>query len=254
MICPLDKYTYYVKQFVKWAQASCLSEKEEMSLSGIVQFLSPAIPDGAAYLPAIRAQRDAGDRKRNKLKAQAMFKAKSASRRSAFPNAITDHVRESILFFSSVLGQWDRTAPLRCGFGPTAGAQRHGWVDAATDEGHGCGGVFYDAKNSILLGFTHVWTTEELELARSHLNAKRESTGVLETLGIMWWLRYFGRRCGCMRTLLRVDSSPAVQAYRKAFSAKPAMRMPMREARLIAAREYVTLRVEWARARSFDLF
>jgi hypothetical protein len=249
MICPLDKYTYYVDRFVKWGQASCLSEKDEMSLCGIVQFLSPAIPDGAAYFPAIRAQRDAGTRKRTKARAQAVFKVKPTKR--AFPNAITENVREAILFFSSVLAKWDRMSPLRCGFGPTAGAQRNGWVDAATDEGHGCGGVFYDAENSVLLGFTHVWTTEELDLARSHRNAKRESTGVLETLGIMWWMIFFAGRCSCMRTLLRVDSSPAVLAYRKAFSAKPAMRTPMREARLLAAREYVTLRVEWARTFSF---
>jgi hypothetical protein len=70
-----------------------------------------------------------------------------------------------VRMWAGVFPRWDRRRPTFMGFGPMADAEVLGRVDAATREGHGCGGGYFSVKDRVLLGLTHVWTMEERDRA-----------------------------------------------------------------------------------------
>jgi hypothetical protein len=50
---------------------------------------------------------------------------------------------------------------------------------------------------------------------------ERESTGLFELLGALWWFRIFSMKCKGLRLQLELDSSPAVLGLQACYSAKP---------------------------------
>jgi hypothetical protein len=147
---------------------------------------------------------------------------------------------------SNPLKSWDGTAPILCSFGPTAHAERHGWVDAATSPvgTAGCGGVYFDSETCTLLGFYRPWTEDENKVA---MRKQRVSTGWLETRAILMWLTLFGSFCECRRTLLRTDSEAAMRAFTSAFSSADGMLELLRDSRLIVGSLHMMLRVRQVR-------
>ena len=117
-----------------------------------------------------------------------------------------------------------------------------GRVDAATEDGHGCGGLMWVPTEGKLLGFVHVWTEEERE--RAYV-VDRESTGVLESYGAMKWFEVFGERVRGRRVLLEMDSEPVVKALEKGYSPKVEMMMCVEGVLCRSVNLEVVLRVRW---------
>jgi hypothetical protein len=249
MICPECKFHAYRVKFEAWMTAPMMSLRDLASAAGIVQFLSAAFPTGAAYVAPLISLRDREENS-NVVAGEQARPGKRVMQRLV---KVTQQVREAIRFFHAVLITWDRTAPLLCRFGPTAGAQIHGWVDAATLKTDGCGGIFFDPVKRVLQGFFRPWTEDERAYAASHDGAKRVSTGVLESAALMQWLAIFQTQCQLKRVLLRTDSSATMQAFNKAFSSKPAMLRWLRAARLLVGRNHFILRVRHVGGSVFNV-
>ena len=136
---------------------------------------------------------------------------------------------------SSTTASWPGECPMVQNFSPTAQWQQMGRIDASTD--WGCGGFIYDGTT--LHGFMHRWDAAERELAACRV---RESTGVFEVLGAVYWLQLFGARCRAQRVQLEMDSDAGVQALTKAFSDRPAMLDCVAAARLLCADNFLCVR------------
>jgi len=164
---------------------------------------------------------------------------------------VSEATRESLRFVDRLFSKWDRTCPILEDFGPTAGPQRTGWVDAATTdkpgEAAGCGGILWYEGCTEVLGFSHAWTAEEVAVAHRECE-QRESTGSLECFGILHWLQAFGPHCERLRVLLLTDNESAMLAFCRAFSARKSMMPPIRKARIIQADMFINLRVRQVHA------
>ena len=225
MICCDDKLQYYRQRFTDWAECDRLSRRDLDSAAGTALFLSAAFPAGAAYVAALYAA------------------STSSIRTRRMP--VSRQVQDSLNFFAIMLADWDGVGPILASFGPSAGAEVEGWVDAATVDGHGCGGVCYVPSTHTLLGFFHPWSEKE---RMTSMAVDRESTTVLECFAITVWLRTFGAaHCSNRRTLLRTDSESAMQAHSKASSSRECIADSMFEARLLAGMNFITLRVRQVR-------
>jgi hypothetical protein len=240
MICPAVKRTFYTAMFKKLTANKYITTKEVKKINGISQFLSTGFPAAMEYLPAIQDLCDTAERN---ILAVGKRQGRHAAQDPCMVKC-TLHAREALNFFTSVLAGWDGVAPIMAGFGPQTPSEIDGWVDAATNENDGCGGVFWNPQTRELLGFFHAWNEEERELAKAE-GAKRESTGVLEALGALRWMERFGMRCRQRRTLLRVDNQALMKAYRITFSKVVGMQIPIRAMRRITAKMFMTLRMVW---------
>jgi len=236
--CRQDKLGFYRSRFCEWERCPSMTLKDIESAQGIAQFLATAFPAGAAYVAPLIA-----------LAKQAKAVAKKRGSASATVR-VSDEARETLHFFAAMLAEWDGTCPLTCGFGPAAPPECYGWVDAATVEGHGCGGVFWDPDRCVLLGFARRWTPEELERAEAGL--ERVSTGCLESLGVLEWILTFVLLCERRRVLLCADNEAAVLAHRRTFSSSGPMRDALRTCRIEAGQQHVRLRLRQVEGARFN--
>lgn len=229
MICPLEKFTFYREQFQVWCKQERLSVDELATIAGTMMWLATGLPAGAAYVGPLVAART---RAEHTEAVNPLVRVR--------PSLVRAPEREGLTFFARLLRDWDRIAPIVGQFGPTAGAECEGWVDAATTRGHGCGGIFWQKSARKLLALSHVWTEGERQLAMCD---KRESTGVLEAIAIARWMTVFGARCSASRTLLRTDNEACMLAFQRAFSDSQPMLHALRTTRLIAGRYHIALRI-----------
>ena len=237
MVCPGEKRAYYRDHFAGWVASSHMTVQQLESAVGMAQYMSEGFPEGAAHVaPLLELLRKAD-----------AWETRSGKR--CAPIRVTDRARESLVYFVDVLLTWDGTCPITAGFGPTAPAERHGWVDAATTESHGCGGVYWDEGACELLGFSRPWTAEERALAQCEL---RESTGVLEAFAVLAWLKLFGPRCELRRTLLRTDNEAVMLAVAKAFSDSDALLTALRDIRTAIGQHHMRLRVRQVNGKAFN--
>ena len=142
---------------------------------------------------------------------------------------------EALRFWATFFRSWDRICPLVQAFGPTAGAQVYGWVDASTS--WGCGGILYihscRGSKPKLFGFNRPWSTSERTKCSG---PTRESTGAFETLAILYWLIQFAYSCRLQRLLLLTDCEAVALAFGKAFSDNNTMLESIRESRVLLAK------------------
>ena len=99
-------------------------------------------------------------------------------------------------------------------------------------------------------GFFHAFTLEELADARTDTGTL--SSGYLEMLGIIWWLRYFSVRCRTMRVLLESDSKAACLNMSNAHSDSPRMMLAARTARILLMEQFINIRIRHIRGRCFN--
>ena len=241
LICKKDKYDFYLAKFSCWKSAESLSLKELATMAGAMQWLAGGFPAGAAFVAPIIALRSQAEREEVARRAM--------SSRQAPLVALTEHARDGVRFFATMLDGWDRTCPIVADFGPTTDAERLGWVDAATDEGAGCGGIYWDPERRQLFGFVHVWSQAERAVAYVE---QRMSTGVLEAMALERWLVLFGSRCAVRRTLLHTDNEATMIAFEKAFSSKESMRDVLCSSRLIMGSFHIMLRVRQVKGIWFN--
>ena len=193
-----------------------------------MQYLCSGMPAGAAYLPhATGLCKAFGSNRRRRKRALATTR-------------IPRTVRDAISFFSSMLHEWDGTCPMVQSYGPTALDQCVGFVDASTE--YGCGGLLFISETNTLVGFTHAWTAQESADAFVSI---RPSTAALESGGITMWLEQFAAMCEAKRTHLRTDNRGVFDSFQRAFSDTVSTRTSLREARLLAGKFYLALRVSW---------
>jgi hypothetical protein len=196
MICPVKKHTLYTELTHRWAASPLLSIETLERLLGLVVFLSAgfrvARPD-VTHLFGFLA-----DKKREA--------AGNHTPRTVDWIPKPRRVQAILVFWKTQLKVWNRKCVVVASFSPVA---QHGcleFVDAATKEGHGYGAVFLDVLGTDFLAARGVWTAVEGESAQ---RAERKSTGELEVLGIVHWLRIFGPRCRNKRVLLLCDNMSA---------------------------------------------
>ena len=121
----------------------------------------------------------------------------------------TPRAIEAIQFWEKHFPKWNRMSPFFMDFGPCASAERWGRVDASTD--WGCGGWCMPSRR----GFRHEWTSAERKAA---MRNERESTGMLELMGAVRWIKLFADQCRGRRVLLELDNEAAVRGLESAFS------------------------------------
>jgi len=80
----------------------------------------------------------------------------------------------------------------------------------------------------------------------------RESTGVLEALAILAWLKLFGPRCELRRTLLRTDKEAVMLAVAKAFSDSDALLTTLRDICAAVGQHHMRLRVRQVNGKAFN--
>jgi hypothetical protein len=120
-------------------------------------------------------------------------------------------------FWHKAFPVWDQSLPVFLAFGPVASWEFLGRFDASTEE-FGCGGILWVPGAPELLAFSRKWSAED---KRFGFRQKVVSSGVMEALAALWWMRVFARYCDGKRVLLEGDSTCAVQAIRKAYSPSP---------------------------------
>lgn len=214
MICPLDKYGFYLQQFSTWSTAPTVSVHDVESMIGMMQWLTQGFTVGRPDLYLFHPLR-------TKMQAE----ASRLRRRGVIRKTLSQQQRAVLCFWRDQLIKWDRRCPIVCEIGPTFPAQYVGRVDASTS--WGCGGIFWDPLTGSLLGFQHKWPAGVI--------AQGLSSGVLETAGILLWLQVFGETCARSRVRLSTDSECAMLAFRASLysSSSPLMRADLLSSRII---------------------
>ena len=218
--CPV-KYKFYAALFDGWAKASALALGELESARGVLQFVAEAFPSCQAYVAPVSA-----------------LILKAGVRTSGLVK-LSDDTRESFSVIRGLFKAWNGVCPVVMGFGPCAAPEAYGWHDASTR--HACvGGVLWVPRTKLLLGFSRKLSKSDIELAVGPQGER--SAPAYEVIGQKVWLQMLASRCGRLRLLLQGDCAPAIQAFQRPFSSKPAIRVPMRDIRLLVARQHICFR------------
>jgi hypothetical protein len=214
MICSEAKHTVVCALLLKWAdpRTLALSFKEVERACGLMLWISSGFQMGRGDVAWVMALRTAGERIAARLRVP----------KHAVRIPLSDGAREAFAFWAAFFPTWNRECPIVQGWGPSAAWEWFGQVDASTE--WGCGGVLFPRDPSApIRAFAHEWSKEE---RASSIVTSRESTGVLEMLGVVWWLRLFASFCPRSRLLLEVPLSRAVmmQTYLLSMStARPCL-------------------------------
>ena len=240
MSCPPDKFIYYCSRLEEWATADRLSVKAIREAAGCTQWLTAGFHIGQPFVGALIALRTAAD----------AYCLRVGGRPSTvfFPvrNSSIKGATEALQFWATYFRSWDRICPLVQSFGPTAGPQAFGWVDASTS--WGCGGIlFFPPSNGSkprLYGFNHSWSQHERSKC---CGPDRESTGAFETLAIYYWLLQFAYNCRLLRLLLATDCEAVALAFGKAFSDNHTMLDSIRASRMLLAKYHICPQTAWIR-------
>lgn len=236
-ICPDDKYVAFVGYMEAWSDAASLSVKDLEVAGGVLIWASTVFPMLAVYVGPILRLKTAGKAICKKLKKSTEDTMMS----------LDDPMHECFRTCRDCFKSWDKVCPLVMGFGPCAGPQVRGWVDACTGSDDGsipaaAGGVFIDLEAEVpqLLGFCHTFSSDEMDASkRKH----RVSANYLELLGIKIWWETFGHHCDARRVLLATDSRVSYEVLRSGFSECGKLQVLVREIRSCVATRFVTKRI-----------
>ena len=237
MQCPEDKYLITCKYVAEWNAASVLSCQDWHKAAGILYWLTEGFRVCRAAVGYIIHDR---------TRAQALCDRLKLSRRKAMM-AKSKQSSSALKVMAALLPRWDRRCPIVEGFTPTATWQFLGRVDASTD--WGCGGMIVDASLAQLVGANHEWSAEERAVA---FVSSRESTGVLEAMGALWWLQTFSTRCRGSRVLLELDNSAAVLGLQGVYSPTLALLSVIESIAILCCELHVELRVRHVHGDVFN--
>ena len=194
MICPKAKMEVLGAYLTLWrSYRDHLSLPAVESAAGLAQWYAAGLHAFTPYVAPLIAMRTHGE---------AAHKRSGGDKRR-IQCAFTKSARLSLDTITESFMAWSGECPMVQSFGPTAAWQLLGRVDACTD--WGCGGIVFDGAS--LVGFMHQWDSQERDLAMCDV---RESSGVFEILGAVYWLQLFGPRCVNKRVQIEMDSDPAV--------------------------------------------
>ena len=234
MVCPEAKYAKLLAQLEKWSTMTEFPLDVVRKIVGKMQWMSAAFPVGKVWAAHWVHMRTKGEAQLRAMKGRGkpcMVLCKG-----------TDEALAGLRMWVKAYRGLDRRRELFLGFGPLAGEEVLGRVDAATTEGDGCGGFLFSRDEGVLLGFSHVWTKTEREKA---FVLQRESTGALEAMGAKMWFDKFRDRVNGKRVLLEMDSEPVVLALAKGYSPIPAMMACVEDVLMLSIELRVVLRVRW---------
>jgi hypothetical protein len=227
MVCADDKFRYVCRKLADWASSPKLRIKPAEKLIGLLRWLSAGFPVGRTHLAYL--VHDVA-----KFKRLARAKCLGPSHRYS----LSARSREAIAFWHKAFPRWDKSLPVFLAFGPTASWELLGRFDASTEE-FGCGGILWIPGAPELLAFSRKWSAED---KRFGFRQKVVSSGVMEALAALWWMRIFARYCDGKRVLLEGDSTCAVQAIRKAYSPSPPLMASVHRICQSEARHRIVLR------------
>jgi hypothetical protein len=232
-ICPMDKFLYFEPLFRQWSVAVEISMKDLDRAPGCIQFLSGGLPTLGPFVAPLIALGVVAARRQ------------VSSRMS--PIRLSPEASEAFSVISQLFKTWDRLCPMVQGFGPSAGPEFEGWVDASPE--NGVGGALFNPNTGVVFMFFHEFSLSEMKLAECLVLSPAaggppktvQSSGVAESMGIQIFLAEFASMCARSRVSLGTDASAALFAFRKAFSPKGSMLIALREARSIVARHHILL-------------
>ena len=237
MQCPEDKYIIVSKYVAEWCEVSTLSCEDWHKAVGILYWLTAGFRICRASVGVLVHDR---------TRAEALSVRLGVPRHKAM--MAKSKVSTSVFkMIKALLAGWNRLCPIVEGFTPTASWQYLGRVDASTE--WGCGGVLLDAKMSSLLGGNHAWSSAE---RAASFVVSRESTGVLEAMGALWWLEHFSSNCRGCRVLLELDNSATVLGLQGLYSATPSLMEVIEKIAMLCCRLHIELRVRHVHGEVFN--
>jgi hypothetical protein len=238
IICPAAKRTYYNVKLPEWAAMPRLDLNTIEQACGAMRWLATAFKAGVPYIAPMYA-----------LLASALAINAKRSGQSIPPGKAA---KAALDFWAVFFLKWDGVCPIMASFGPNTGPQIIGTVDAS---GKACGGTMHcttpDGRHTTRYAFHHAFT--EAELANANSIEGVTSSGYLEMLGVIWWLRFFAKRCRAKRVLLETDATAVEGAMLKAHSNTPRMHQAVCEARTHTAEQYIDLRITQVKGKCFNI-
>jgi hypothetical protein len=162
---------------------------------------------------------------------------------------ISPRAREAFYFISLFFSSWDKVCLLVQNFGPSAGPQWEGFVDASPE--NGVGGCLYHVESKIVYLLFHPFSRGEIAEIRVLCPKPKHgaepkfvnSSGIAESKGIAAFVRITAALCARQRVHLGADAMAAIAAFRQAFSPVTQMLEPLRRARLSLGHYHVRLHI-----------
>ena len=203
MECDPKKFVFVKNLLLELYKRVEVAVKELESLVGILRWLSSGFQVGKPHLGFLVADL-VGHREKHK------------KRWRQLPIKLSDRAQSAIRFWAKVFPRWSGHSEVFQDFGPTASWQAIGRVDASTD--WGCGGWLWVRGEPEAYGFAHQWTLKERARAKCEI---RESTSMLEAMGVVMWFHRLGKRVRGLRLLLEGDNENVARGIARAYTPKP---------------------------------
>ena len=121
MICADDKFEYVCAKLLEWSSCDMLSVKDLEKAVGILSFIADGFPAGRAHVGALIYLRSKGT---EKAKARGV-------RTDALRVGLSQEAKAAFSFWASSFPRWGKSRPVFLDFGPMAGAEVYGRVDAS---------------------------------------------------------------------------------------------------------------------------
>ena len=230
MVCAEDKFVFICVKLKEWRSAPKLLVVELESMVGILRWLSAGFRIGRAHL---------GWLVRELARFKGMANNLSEEKARYMKYSLSGEAKEALFFWARFFPRWSKRCEVFLDFGPCASWEVLGRVDASTD--WGCGGFMWIRGAEEMFFFSHEWTVEERVRAGKGVLV-RESTSVLEAIGMELWMRWFGRVSEGKRVLLEGDNEAVATGLRKAYSQKPEIMLCVHGVCESAARHNICLR------------
>ena len=152
--------------------------------------------------------------------------------------ALSGQSRAAIAFSHQSFPRWDKRIDVFLSFGPLASWEALGRFDASTTT-FGCGGILWVPGAPCLRAFYHKWSKEDERFGQGK---EVVSSGVMEGLAALWWMRVFARHCCGKRLLLEGDNTATMQAIRKGYSPSPGLMKTVHRVCQSEARHRIVIR------------
>jgi len=225
-VCREDKFHAFCAMSHHWASASQLTVKELEQAVGVMQWVSQHFAVGRPHVVSVGRAKQAG-------KVWCALHTKCSKLTFWSINA---ECHDAFVFWAMFLPRWNKICPLVQSFGPASQPHFRLWVDASTTEGLGGGVVVFDPVRNSLFGFYHVWSDDELLLAK---RAERRSAPFLELLIVQLAFEAYGPLFRAKRVLCAVDAVTSMQSLQRSFSDTPGMAKCLRAVREAIAADFI---------------
>ena len=225
MRCPEDKFGHFRRYLTEWIAMPFLSLEIIEKACGLLQWVTAGFPVGQSDLGHLIHLRTVAGR----------ASALTGSSRKSLCVPVPERATSALMFWHKAFMTWDGTCPILQVFSPVASWEVTGRVDASTD--FGCGGFAFTGSG--VFYFIHEWTAAERDFAKVK---SRESTAILEMLGIQYWLREFEGLCRHRRVLLECDNEAVVWVLETGYSKVPGLLDSLLPVRVFLVQNHVTLR------------